>query len=355
LSGGGTLPFGPPLEVMLGLLADDLPEGPEWSYEPKWDGFRVLVFRDGDHLELSSRDSRPLLRFFPEVGEALRAALPEAAVVDGEVVVARGGALDFEALQLRLHPAASRVQRLSAELPAAFVAWDLLALGATDLRDRPLRERREQLRAALTEGERVRLTPWTPDVAVARDWFARFEGAGLDGVMAKRSDDVYHPGKRAMVKVKHVKSIDCVVAGFRWHKNADGVEVGSLVLGLFDEAGALHPIGVASSFTKAERLRLAAMLGGRPAPADHPWASWGAAERRPDSGSRWSGGKDLGWVPVELGWVVEVSTTQHSGHRLRHPAKVLRWRDDKAPRDCTTDQLRVVPAGLLSDLFGGAP
>lgn len=345
------LPFGPPLAPMLGVLADDLPTGDGWSYEPKWDGFRALVFRDGDALELRSRDDRPLLRYFPEVGEALREALPAAAVVDGELVVARGGALDFDALQLRLHPAASRVQRLAGELPAAFVAWDLLARDGLDLRERPFAERRAALLDALRPGARVRATPATTDPAVARDWFARFEGAGLDGVMAKRLDDPYRAGARAMVKVKHVRTVDAVVAGFRWHKGAPGEEVGSLVLGLFDADGALHPIGVASSFTRAERRRLAGVLAAEPADAGHPWASWGDAEHRPDVHSRWNADKDLAWVPVALGRVVEVSTTQHSGHRLRHPAKVLRWRDDKRPADCALDQLHVVPAGLLAELF----
>lgn len=347
----GALPFGPPLEPMLGLLADDLPDGEGWIYEPKWDGFRALAFRDGEELFLASRDGRPLLRYFPEVGEALRAALPPAAVVDGEVVVARGGALDFDALQMRLHPAASRVNRLAAEIPASFVAWDLLALGSEDWRGRPFTERRQRLEAVLRPSERVRVTPATTDRGVARDWFDRFEGAGLDGVMAKRAADAYQPGKRAMVKVKHVRTLDCAVAGFRWHKGAPGAEVGSLVLGLFDGEGALHPIGVASSFARKERIRLAAELGAEPAGDDHPWAGWGEHERRPDLHSRWNADKDLSWVPVPLGRVVEVSTTQHSDRRLRHPAKVVRWRPDKAARDCGLDQLRIVPAGLLADLF----
>jgi ATP-dependent DNA ligase len=345
------LPFRPPLEVMLGVLADGLPTGEGWSYEPKWDGFRVLVFKDGDSLELSSRDGRPLLRYFPEVGEALRSALPDVAVVDGEVVIARGGALDFESLQLRLHPAASRVQRLSTELPASFVAWDLLALDDLDLRDRPFEERRAALLAHLRPHDRVRATPATTDPAVAQDWFARFEGAGLDGVMAKRTDQAYQPGKRAMVKVKHVRTLDCVVAGFRWHKGGQGTEVGSLVLGLFDGDGALHPIGVAASFTKRERERLAQVLAPLTTPVDHPWAAWAEGEHRPDQHSRWNAGKDLSWVPLRLEQVVEVSSTQHSGRRLRHPAKVLRWRQDKGPGDCALDQLRIVPAGLLSELF----
>lgn len=346
------LSFQPPLEPMLGLLADGLPDGEGWAFEPKWDGFRLLVFRDGADLDLRSRDDRPLLRYFPELAEPLREALPEAAVVDGELLVVSGGVLDFESLQMRLHPAASRVQKLAGEIPAVVVLWDLLADGADDLRAAPFAERRARLVAGVREGERVRITPSTTDRALAADWFARFEGAGLDGVMAKRLADPYHPGKRAMVKVKHVRTIDAVVAGFRWHKTAPGTEVGSLVLGLFDEQGELHPIGVASSFSRVERRRLAQQLGGQPEPAEHPWAAWANGDHRPDMRSRWNADRDLSWVPVALGPVVEVTTTQSSPRRLRHPAKVVRWREDKAPKACTLDQLAVVPAPELSELFG---
>lgn len=346
------LPFAPPLQPMLGLLSDALPEGPGWAFEPKWDGFRVLVFRDGEALDLRSRDDRPLLRYFPELDAPLRAVLPDAAVADGEIVIARGTALDFEALQLRLHPAASRVNKLADEIPASVVLWDLLADGAADLRALPFEERRRRLVERVRPDPTVRVTPSTADRDVALDWFRRFEGAGLDGVMAKRLHDAYQPGKRAMVKVKHARTIDAAVVGFRWHKNAHGAEVGSLVLALADDEGALHPIGVASSFSKKERLRLAAVLGPRrDDEAAHRWARWGDEERRPDRVSRWNADKDLRWEPVRLGPVVEVSTTQHSGHRLRHPGKVVRWRDDKRPEDCRLDQLRVVPAAELQALF----
>lgn len=345
------LPFRPPLAPMLGLLADGLPEDEGWAFEPKWDGFRVLVFREGDTLDLRSRDDRPLLRYFPELAGPLRQALPEQAVADGEIVIVTGGTLDFDALQLRLHPAASRVDKLAAATPAGVVLWDLLAEGDEDLRPLPYEARRERLLAAVRPVEKVRISPATRDRRVAEDWFRRFEGAGLDGVMAKRLSDPYRPGKRGYVKVKHVRTLDCAVVGFRWHKHARGEEVGSLVLALFDDEGRLHPIGVASSFSKAERRRLAERLGPLRDAVEHPWASWGAQDRRPDLKSRWNGDKDLAWEPIVLGPVVEVSTTQHSDRRLRHPAKVVRWRDDKRPEDCRLDQLRVVPAAELSGLF----
>jgi ATP-dependent DNA ligase len=345
------LPFGPPLNPMLGLLADGLPEGEGWLFEPKWDGFRVVVFRDRDQLDLRSRDDRPLLRYFPELAEPLKAALPDVAVADGEVLIVQGGALQFDVLQMRLHPAASRVNKLAAETPAGVVLWDLLADGDEDLRARPLEERRERLLARVTPTERVQITPATRDRAVAEDWFHRFEGAGLDGVMAKRLADPYQAGKRAMIKVKHVRTIDCVVVGFRWHKNGAGTEVGSLVLALYGPDGDLHPIGVASSFSKAERKRLVDALVPLTTDVEHPWAKWGEHERRPDLRSRWNAERDLAWVPVRLEKVVEVSTTQHSSSRLRHPAKVVRWRDDKPVRDCTLDQLRVTPAPELAELF----
>jgi ATP-dependent DNA ligase len=338
------LPFGPPLQPMLGTLAEALPEGPDWVFEPKWDGFRVLVFRDGDALDLRSRDDKPLLRYFPELDAPLRAALPEVAVADGEIVVATDGALDFEAMQLRLHPAASRIKKLSAELPAAIVVWDLLASGAEDLRERPFRERRERLVAELRTNATVQLTPSTADRARAEDWFARFEGAGLDGVMAKRLSDPYLPNKRALVKVKHVRTLDCVVFGFRWHKSAEGEEVGSLLLGLHAADGDLWPIGVASSFTKTERKRLREVL----LPLQVPHAPYEGEAMK----SRWNADRDLSFVALRPERVVEVSTTQHSARRLRHPAKVVRWRDDKRPEDCTVDQLAITPAPELGELLG---
>jgi ATP-dependent DNA ligase len=340
---------------MLGTLADGLPEGDGWLYEPKWDGFRVLVFRDGPSLDLRSRDDRPLLRYFPELEEPLLRSLPPAAVADGELVIVHGGSLDFEALQMRLHPAASRIQKLAREIPAAVVLWDLLAEGDEDLRGAPLRERRARLERALANARApVHVSPASTDRRIAEDWLARFEGAGFDGVMAKRLDDPYLPGKRALVKVKHVRTIDCAVVGFRWHKGVVG-EVGSLVLGLFDDDGALHPIGVASSFTAKERKRLASELEPlRVAQEDHPWAhagEWG--DHRPDMRSRWNADRDLSWVALRLEKVVEVRTTQHSSRRLRHPAHVVRWRTDKRPRDCTLDQMKVTPAAELSAVLSG--
>lgn len=345
------LPFGPPVAPMLGLLVDGLPEGEGWSYEPKWDGFRILVFRDGDTVDVRSRDDRPLLRYFPELEEPLREALPEIAVADGEVVIASDGILDFETLQLRLHPAATRIAKLAVETPASVVLWDLLGQGDTDLRAQPFEDRRAALARAVVESHRVRLTPTTRDRALAADWYRRFEGAGFDGVMAKRLADPYLPGNRGWAKVKHVRTIDAVVVGFRWHKTAPDTEVGSLVLALFDPEGLLHPIGVASSFKKTERKRLAEAL--LPLRDDRalPWARRDEEEHRPDLRSRWNAERDLAWVPLRLEKVVEVSTTQHSGLRLRHPAKVVRWRDDKRPTDCSTDQLRAVAPAELRELL----
>lgn len=340
------LPFGPPLDPMLGTLADALPEGPAWWYEPKWDGFRVIAFRDGDEVDLRSRDGRPLLRYFPEIGEAVRAGLPERAVVDGEIVLPTPSGLDFEALQLRLHPAESRIRKLAAEIPATLVVWDLLASGDEDLRGAPFADRRARLEAEVRRP--VRVTVGTTDRALADDWFRRFEGAGLDGVMAKRLDQPYQPGKRAMVKRKHERTLDVVVVGFRWHKSAPD-QVGSLVLALFDAEGGLRPIGVASSFSAKQRAALTAELNplrdGAPEP---PWARWEGHEHRPDQGSRWSAGKDLAWEPIRLERVAEVRTTQHSGARLRHPAQLLRWRHDKPPAACTLDQLATAPAAELA-------
>src|SRR6188768_360030 len=294
------LPFQPPIEPMLAKAVDALPSDEGWLFEPKWDGFRALVFRSGDEILTQSRDLKPLDRYFPELAAPLKAALPERCVLDGEVVIAGDGALQFEALLLRIHPAASRVKMLAEESPASFVAWDLLALGDEDLREVPQGERRARLEAVLGAAEPpVHLTPATRDRATAADWFERFEGAGLDGVVAKRLDAPYQPGKRAMLKIKHVRTADCVVAGFRWHKNGPGTAVGSLLLGLYDDAGALHHVGITSAFTNEVRLRLAREL--EPlranAMADHPWRAWGgagdASVRMPGSPSRWNTGKDM--------------------------------------------------------------
>src|SRR5689334_16948996 len=271
------LPVTPPVEPMLAKAVDGLPEGDGWLYEPKWDGFRAVVFRDGDEVFTQSRDLKPLDRYFPELAAPLKAALPERCILDGEVVIARDGALDFEALLLRIHPAASRVKMLAEESPASFVAWDLLALGDEDLRSVPQGERRSRLEAVLGAAEPpVHLTPATRDRATAAEWFEKFEGAGLDGVVAKRLDAPYQPGKRAMLKIKHQRTADCVVAGFRWHKNGPGTHIGSLLLGLYDDAGKLNHVGITSSFSWDRREALADELAPlrENATEGHPWQEW---------------------------------------------------------------------------------
>ena len=349
----------PPVPPMLAKRVDALPAGEGWIYEPKWDGFRVLVFRDRDELLLQSRDERPLDRYFPELREPLLAALPDRCVLDGELVIAQRGALAFEALQLRLHPAASRVQRLARELPASIVFFDLLCEAERDLRPRPFRERRAALERRLARvAPPLHVTPATADRGVAEDWFRRFEGAGLDGVVAKGAADPYQPGKRVMWKVKHERDCDCVVAGFRWHKGGAGREVGSLLLGLYDDAGTLHHVGVAASFPAARRRALVAMLAPHRehALADHPWKDWGghaagAGHRMPGAASRWSGGKDLSWEPLRPELVAEVAYDHMQGTRFRHTAHFRRWRPDKPPRACTYEQLEVVPPHELAALF----
>ena len=348
----------PPIEPMLATLGDGLPAGDGWLFEPKWDGFRAIVFRDGARLYIQSRDLKPLDRYFPDLTAPLLAALPERAVVDGEIVIATANGLDFDALQMRLHPAASRVTKLAAETPASFVAFDLLAEGDEDLRTRPQSERRARLERALGRaGGRVHLTPSSRDRAVAQDWFQRFEGAGLDGVVAKHESATYQPGKRVMVKVKHARSADCVVAGFRWHKNGPGELVGSLLLGLYDSAGALHHVGVTSSFTNAGRRQLATELAPLRANAleGHPWRDWAGAEesatRMPGGSSRWSRGKDLSWEPLRIERVCEVRYDHLQGDRFRHGATFVRWRADRRPADCRYDQLEVTPPAELAAIF----
>ncbi|HET7717004.1 MAG TPA: ATP-dependent DNA ligase [Bauldia sp.] len=354
-----SLPFTHPLAPMLALRVGELPTEDDFIFEPKWDGFRALVFRDGDALYIQSRDEKPLVRYYPELMAPLRAQLPERCVLDGEIVIARGGTLDFEALQLRLHPAESRVKLLSREIPASIVFFDLLALGDRDLRAEPFAARRAELERILSKARPpLHLTPATRDRAVAGDWFRRFEGAGLDGVMAKRADSRYEPGKRVMLKVKHERECDCVVAGFRWHKGSDRTAVGSLLLGLYDDAGALQHVGVCGSFTAARRKELVAFL----LPyrisniGDHPWKEWAAADaettRRPGAVSRWSHGKDLSWEPLRPELVVEVAYDHMQGGRFRHTAQFRRWRPDKRPRDCTFAQLEVVPPEELAAIFG---
>jgi ATP-dependent DNA ligase len=350
----------PPIEPMLAKLADALPDSDGWLFEPKWDGFRALVFRDDERIYLQSRDLKPLDRYFPELAASLREVLPPRCVVDGEIVIATGDGLDFDALQMRLHPAASRVAKLAKETPSEFVAFDLLAEGDEDLRDRPQAERRARLEAALARADdRIHLTPCTRDRAIAQDWFHRFEGAGLDGVIAKHESTTYQPGKRAMIKVKHTRTADCVVGGFRWHKSGPGELVGSLLLGLYDESGALHHVGFTSSFTAAARRQLARELEPlrQNALEGHPWREWGGAAapdavRMPGAVSRWNQGKDLSWEPVRIERVCEVAYDHLQGNRFRHAATFLRWRPDKRPEACRYDQLEVTAPAELAEIFG---
>jgi ATP-dependent DNA ligase len=352
-----SLPLRSPIDPMLARAASTLPRGDGWIYEPKWDGFRVLVFRDGDDLVLQSRSRKPLLRYFPELKPPLLAALPPRCVVDGELVIEQGGRLDFDTLQMRLHPAKSRIDQLAAETPARVVFFDLLALGDEDLTARPFVQRREMLERVLAEARPpVHITPATLDRATAQDWFARFEGAGFDGVIAKGMADGYAPGKRVMVKIKHERTVDCVVAGFRWHKHGEGTLVGSLILALYEEDGRLQQIGVAASFTAARRAALVEELAPYRdgAEADHPWAEWATdehGERRPGAQSRWSAGKDLRWEPLRLGLVAEVGYNHFDGGRLRHPAHWKRWRPDREPSQCTYAQVEVAPPEELAAVF----
>jgi ATP-dependent DNA ligase len=358
------LPFNPPLEPMLAKLAADIPPGDGWLFEPKWDGFRAIVFRDGDETYIQSRDLKPLDRYFPELPPALRANLPERCVVDGEIVIPGDEGLDFEALLLRIHPAESRVKMLAEQSPASFVAWDLLALGDDDLRRRPQAERRAAIETALAHVvPPVHLTPATHDQKIARDWFERFEGAGLDGVVAKPMADPYQPGKRAMLKIKHARTADCVVAGFRWHKNGPGTHVGSLLLGLFDDAGSLHHVGVTSSFSWPQRAALVKELEPWRANAldGHPWREWadwagvGSADasgtRMPGATSRWNRGKDLSWEPLRPERVAEVAYDHLQGDRFRHATTFQRWRPDKPASACRYDQLDETPAFELQRIF----
>ena len=346
-------------EPMLAKAAEVLPEAEGWLFEPKWDGFRCIVVRDGGSVELTSRGSRPFTRYFPELLDPLREQLPDRCSVDGELLVLGGDVLDFDALQQRIHPAESRVRMLSEKTPARFVGFDLLALDGKDLVDTPFAQRRQQLEEVLRKATPpLHLTPLTDDVEVARDWFTRFEGAGLDGVVAKRVEGTYEPGKRGWVKVKHQRTADMVVAGFRWHK--DGAGVGSLMLGLYDDDDNLHSVGVASSFTAKQRTALVEELAPlrEGALEVHPWGAWASAEaqaggtRLPGAQSRWSGGKDQSWEPLRIERVAEVTFNQLTAGRLRHPAKFLRWRDDRDPDSCRYDQLEVIAPAELATVFG---
>jgi ATP-dependent DNA ligase len=342
---------------MLAKLGTSLPEGEGWIYEPKWDGFRALVFRDGSDLLLQSRDLKPLNRYFPELEEPLLRQLPQRCVLDGEIVIAGPKGLDFDALLLRIHPAASRVKLLASETPASYVAFDLLALDGQDLREEPQAQRRERLEGALKKVEPpLYLTPATRDRAVAQDWFSRFEGAGLDGVVAKRVEQTYQPDKRTMLKVKHQRTADCVVAGFRWHKNGPGTMIGSLLLGLYDDEGKLHHVGVTSSFTAAKRKELVQELAPlrEGATEQHPWrewAQWSGEQRMPGASSRWNRGKDLSWEPLRIERVCEVAYDHLQRDRFRHATTFLRWRPDKPPEECRYDQLEETPAAELKQIF----
>jgi ATP-dependent DNA ligase len=348
----------PPVQPMLAKLARSLPQDEGLVYEPKWDGFRCVVFRDGDEVELGSRNERPLTRYFPELPGPLRESLPERSVLDGEIVIAGDRGLDFEALLQRIHPAESRINLLAGQTPASFVAFDLLALAGDDLRTRPFAERRALLEEALADVRPpVHLTPATSDPAVAAEWFDRFEGAGLDGVVAKRVDLPYRENERVMLKVKHQRTADCVVGGFRWHKS--GGVVGSLLLGLYDDEGTLHHVGVTASFTMARRRELVDEIAPlREGALDgHPWAAWAGPEeewggRMPGGQSRWNAKRDLSWEPLRPERVVEVAFDHLQGDRFRHATTFQRWRPDRDPRTCTYAQLEVAVPEELAAVFG---
>ena len=349
----------PPIEPMLAKLADSLPGGDGFLFEPKWDGFRAIVFRTTDDVYIQSRDLRPLDRYFPELHDALIHQLPPECVLDGEIVITTPHGLDFDALQLRLHPAASRVAKLAQASPSSFVAFDALAANGESLLARPQAERRMVLERLLSGiNPPVYLTPMTRDRSLAAEWLERFEGAGLDGVIAKPEQQPYAPGKRAMFKIKHARTADCVVAGFRWHKSGQDA-IGSLLLGIYDDQGALHHIGVTSSFTMAARKALVKELEPlrENALASHPWRAWAEAhqmggQRMPGGHSRWSAGKDLSWEPLRIERVCEVKYDHLQGDRFRHAATFVRWRPDRRPEQCRYDQLEVTPAFELEKVFG---
>jgi ATP-dependent DNA ligase len=334
---------------MLAKAADEIPAGEGWLYEPKWDGFRAMVFYDGEQIYLQSRDLKPLGRYFPELEETLPGALPGPIVLDGEIVIARDEALDFEALQMRIHPAESRVRMLAGQTPASFVAFDLLALAAEDLRAVPFGDRRARLKSALAQaGPPVYVTPATDDRATAQDWFERFEGAGLDGVIAKRLDEPYRPGQRSMVKIKHLRTVDCVVGGFRWNRGEEGRSVGSLLLGLYEDKGVFHHVGHTSSFKAQEKRELVKFL--EPYISGDDGDGFGKG-RTPGEPSRWTGDRDMTWVRLRPELVCEVTFDYLQGNRFRHAATFRRWRFDKPPRDCTFDQIATTPPYELRQIF----
>lgn len=353
----------PPIEPMLAKSSEELPRAPKLLYEPKWDGFRALVFRGGGHVYIQSRDLRPLDRYFPELHELFLKVLPDGCVLDGEIVIATERGLDFDMLQQRLHPAASRVAKLAQETPSAYVIFDVLAHDGVDVRAQPFEERRALLeRVFANVAAPLHLTPVTRDVHLAEDWLKQFEGAGLDGVMAKPGGGAYEPGKRAMYKIKHSRTADCVVSGFRWHKNGKGTLIGSLLLGLYDDKGDLHHVGVTSAFTMAKRAELVSFLEPlrENALEQHPWRSWAqpdaesGAKRMPGGQSRWNAGKDLSWEPLRIELVCEVKYDHLQGDRFRHAAVFQRFRADKPPADCRYDQLEITTPYELEKVFGAS-
>jgi ATP-dependent DNA ligase len=356
--GGMDLPISPPLPPMLAKAVKTMPKG-DLLYEPKWDGFRCIVFRDGDEVELSSRGEKPLTRYFPELVEAVKRELPQRCVVDGEIVLPKGTRLDFDGLQQRIHPAASRIKLLSEQTPASFVAFDLLALGDESLMEVPLGERRRRLVGTLSGVKApIYVTPASDSYDLALRWFDEFEGAGLDGVIVKPRDVPYQPDKRVLFKVKHERTADCVVAGFRWHKS--GPIVGSLLLGLYNADGHLQHVGVAASFTMKRRAELVEELQPYRLEdlSEHPWSEWAnqteaTVDRMPGAISRWTGKKDLSWVPLRPDLVVEVAYEAMEGDRFRHTARFRNWRPDRTPGSCTYEQLEVPVAYDLSDIFSG--
>src|SRR5256885_1433387 len=358
------LAVNPPILAMLAKRVAELPPGDSWIFEAKWDGFRTLIFRDGDDVFIQSRDEKPLNRYFPELIAPLKAQLPRRCVLDGEIVIATPEGLEFDTLQMRLHPAETRVKKLAVETPASVVFFDLLCEGNKSLCDAPFAERRDRLERLLADAEPpLHLTPATRERTTAADWFRRFEGAGLDGVVAKAADGTYQPNKRVMLKVKHERDCDCVVAGFRWHKTGGKTKVGSLLLGLYDDNGNLEHVGVCASFTDVKRQELVKFLAPyrKKALDGHPWRDWAEADpdgdaephRRPGAQSRWSAGKDLSWEPLRPEVVVEVAYDHMQGNRFRHTAQFRRWRTDKKPADCTYEQLEVVAPEELAMIFAG--
>ncbi|HET6759548.1 MAG TPA: ATP-dependent DNA ligase [Propionibacteriaceae bacterium] len=349
------LPVMPPVAPMLSKAVPSIPKGP-FSYEPKWDGFRSIVFRDRDEVEIGSRNERPMTRYFPDIVAAVKANLPDKCVIDGEIIVVVGDRLEFEVLQQRIHPAASRVRLLSQETPASFIAFDLLALDGTDYTQRPFQDRRAALEEVLADAQApIHVTPATRDHDLATEWFSQFEGAGLDGVVAKPLAGTYQPDKRTMFKIKHERTADCVVAGYRVHKSGPD-SIGSLLLGLYKDSGELASIGVIGAFPAARRKELFSEL--QPLVTtfdDHPWA-WAKQEegtRTPRSSefSRWNAKKDLSFIPLRPELVVEVRYEHMEGDRFRHTAQFLRWRPDREPRSCTYEQLEEPVKYDLADIL----